>query len=322
VEPVAGAEGERRRLRDYLVDTIEPSPAGGEVHVEVISAAPEGEILRIAVRPGQSRFYAHLKEGGRWFLIRVSDRIRPLTREEIFSVAHMADAAREHAFRKILEERKRVQEAGRGLLWLALKPIREIQIDVQDPRLRDYLLDPGLTGNRRSGWNFSTFEERPLLKGRKLVTSEDDPRRVEIRRDGQLSFSVSLEALNWRRLPGEIWPPALLEYPISAVRMACEIYKGCLEPDDEVIADLALIRLHGWTLRRGSPRSFGLAKAFVEADDFLLEKPLIFSCKDVVQEPDRCGARLLERLYEAFGYSRDALPPEFNQESGRLILPE
>ena len=54
VEPVLRAERERRRLRDYLVDTIEPSPAGDEVAVDVV-AADRGEILHIEARPKPDR---------------------------------------------------------------------------------------------------------------------------------------------------------------------------------------------------------------------------------------------------------------------------
>jgi hypothetical protein len=109
------------------------------------------------------------------------------------------------------------------------------------------------------------------------------------------------------------------------LRLAGRVYSDHLGEDAWIIADLALIGVKGWKLRWGSPRSgyFDLRpKEFLEADDVLLEKPLIFSRNDLVEEPDRCGARLLERVYEAFGYGREAFPPEFDQERGRLIFSE
>jgi hypothetical protein len=327
IEPVSGAERERRRLRDYLVDTIEPSPADDEVAVEVVTA-DKGEILRVEARPKPERLpYAHLKESGRWFVIRISDRTRPMTREEIFRLPQ-ADTPRDAAILEILKERKRIQEAAGEKLWLALKPVPAIELDLQDHRLKALLLDPALTGNRRSGWSFSTFGEEPRVRqGRLVAAGEDEPRAVEIRRDGFLSFSVLLKSLWWKGEASEIWPPALWEYPLSALRLAGKVYSDHLGADASIVADLSLLGVKGWKLRAGSPRSgtinFNLRpKKFVEADDFLLEKPLVFSGRDLLQEPDRCGARLLERVYEAFGYGREAFPPEFDQETGRLTFPE
>jgi hypothetical protein len=327
VEPISGAERERRLLRDYLVDTIEPSPEGDEVAVEVV-AADRGEILRIEAHPKPDRLpYAHLKKSGRWFVVRISNRTRPMTREEIFG-SPQADTARGTAILEILKERKRIQEAAGERLWLALKPVPAVELDLQDRRLKTLLLDPALSDNRRSGWNFSTFREEPCLRQGRLVTADEQgPRTVEIRRDGFLSFSVLLEGLWWKGDVSEIWPPILWEYPISALRLAGKVYSDHLGSDAWIVADLSLIGVKGWKLRWGSPRSgtinfFQRPKEFLEAHDFLLEKPLVFSGRDLVQEPDRCGARLLGRIYEAFGYGREAFPPEFDQETGRLTFPE
>lgn len=327
VEPIPGAERERRRLRDYLVDTIEPSPESDEVAVDVV-AADRGEILRIEAHPKPDRLpYAHLKESGRWFVVRISDRTRPMTREEIFR-SPQADTARGTAILEILKERKRIQEAAGEKLWLALKPVPAVELDLQDGRLKALLLDPALTDNRRSGWSFSTFGEEPRVRQGRLATAgEEDARAVEIRRDGFLSFSVLLKGLWWKGEASEIWPPALWEYPLSALRLAGKIYSDHLGADAWIVADLSLIGVKGWRLKGGSPRSGTInfsqrPKEFLEADDFLLEKPLVFSSKDIVQEPDRCGARLLERVYEGFGYGREAFPPEFDQETGRLMFTE
>ncbi len=327
IEPVSGAERERRRLWDYLVDTIEPSLADDEVAVEVVTA-DKGEILRVEARPKpERRPYAHLKESGRSFMVRFANWTRPMTREEILH-SPQADTARDTAILEILKERKRIQEQAGERLWLTLKPVPAVELDLQDRRLKSFLLDPALTDNRRSGWSFSTFGEEPRVRQGRLVTAgADDPRAVEIRRDGFLSFSVLLKSLWWKGEASEIWPPALWEYPLSALRLAGKVYSDHLGTDASIVADLSLIGVKGWKLRAGSPRSgtinFNLKPSeFLEADDFLLEKPLVFSSRDLLQEPDRCGARLLERVYEAFGYGREAFPPEFDQETGRLTFPE
>lgn len=61
---------------------------------------------------------------------------------------------------------------------------------------------------------------------------------------------------------------------------------------------------------------------FEESEDLLWEKPLVFSADEIENEPDRCGYRLVERVYEAFGYRREQIPAEFDTKSGRLLLPE
>jgi hypothetical protein len=53
-----------------------------------------------------------------------------------------------------------------------------------------------------------------------------------------------------------------------------------------------------------------------------LESPLIFRFSEICALDDRCGYRRVERVYEAFGYRRDAIPKEFDSASGRLVLPE
>lgn len=42
----------------------------------------------------------------------------------------------------------------------------------------------------------------------------------------------------------------------------------------------------------------------------------------VTLEPDRCGFRLVRRVYRAFGLRESDIPSEFDRRVGRLILPE
>jgi len=54
----------------------------------------------------------------------------------------------------------------------------------------------------------------------------------------------------------------------------------------------------------------------------LLTQPLIFQFEEMDTEPDRCGYRLVEQVYEAFGLRREDIPKLFDLETGRLVLPE
>jgi hypothetical protein len=133
-----------------------------------------------------------------------------------------------------------------------------------------------------------------------------------------------LKALYWQGDEGELWPLALLEYPISAVRMARWFYQEILSMADLIVADLMVIGAYGWRLRPGSPMApfRHSPKMFTAAADVLWDAPSVFSFEEVSAKPDLCGYRLVEHVYTAFGYRRDAMPREFNEKAGRLALSE
>ena len=94
-----------------------------------------------------------------------------------------------------------------------------------------------------------------------------------------------------------------------------------------LVAHLSLFNLRGWSLRPGSPSNwFPLSRApkahIFELDDFILDRPLELKLDDLLEQPDRCGYRLIRRIYEAFDFGEDAIPAEYDRKTGRLILPE
>lgn len=328
VEAIDNADREVARLLDSLVDSIEPSLSGGELRVEVVEEGGEGPVLRILVKPSPGRRpYAFLRRGGRHFVTRIADRIRPLSREEIRGFFQELGANRATALQEAVErvsaDRKSVAKKRQALFWLRLEPAVDVKLDVQATEVRDLFREPSLSGNRNSGWSFAHLHSLPVLRTGRLTNDPASPRHVEIRRDGGLLFQASLESLQWK---GEdIWPFILLEYPVSAFRIVRKLYEGKMNDDGAVVADLALFGLRGLKLRPGSPGNWFSSKqtrTFNEADDFLLDSPLVFKAEEIENEPDRCGFRLVERVYEAFGLGREAIPREFDQEVGRLILPE
>lgn len=331
VESIAAPDLQQRRLLDYMMDAIEPAPSGGELWIEQEHGDAESIVLRITVRPDRRKqpFALVGRGGGRLFVMRVGDRVRPMTREEIFRhgsvVEDTLDTALETTARKVLEERNSVQRKDGHRLWIRLQPTAAIDLDVQDERFEELLLDPGASGNRAAGWSFARRTHDLAVRNGRLVTDPADRAQVEIRRDGGLVFAIALEQLYWKGDPQEIWPLMLLEYPVSAFRIARRVYDGKLEPLDRVVADLALFGLKGWKLRPGSPGPWFRdhdPEPFSESDDLTLEPPLVFKADEIASEPDRCGVRLVERVYEAFGHRREAIPSEFDRRAGRLVLPE
>ncbi|HEX5761012.1 MAG TPA: ATP-binding protein [Thermoanaerobaculia bacterium] len=328
VEPLSTPDGAERRLLDYLVDAIEPAPSAREVELRRVPT-DGGVVLRIEARPEAThRPYALLSHGGRIFVTRVADRARLMTREEVLGGSTKilpSDQELQHAMAKVLTEQAAAQRNGGESFWLRLEPAAEVELHIQEPKVADLLQEPRLSGNRPMGWNFAGLHRLEVRKG-KLVTNPADLDYVEVRRDGGLVFGLPLRRLHWKGDdPREIWPLALLEFPISAFRIARVLYEGVLRAQDRVVAELALFGIKGWKLRPGSPGSWsrlGGPESFTESADFTLERPLVFRFEEIEAEPDRCGYRLIERVYEAFGLRREAIPEEFDRSAGRLVLPE
>jgi len=329
IEPIPDPDQARRRLEDHLVDTIEPAPSN-EVEIEA-RAGEEGVVFRIVVRPRPDRKpYALLKGGGRQFLIRVGPRIRRMDRQELqasFSDGGVKPQVREDAIGRLVKKRDHVQSMGGNRFWLGLEPTAELDLDLQNRKYEAYLQDPPATGNRRSGWNFVVVPYGPgpqLRKDRLVMTDQAYTipygRTITIERHGGLTFEAPLDVLG-KGEEREIWPFRLLEYPISAFRLARAIYADDLPSGASVAASLSLLGIRGWKLwPDNSDRWLRKLQPFEESEDLLWD--LVFSAEEIESEPDRCGARLVERVYEAFGFRREQMPAEFDWKTGRLILPE
>jgi hypothetical protein len=324
VEPIPDPERAKRRLLDSLIETVEPSPSAEEVWVEVVDEG-EGAVLRVSAQPGEGRGpYAYFRKGGRHFVLRIGDRIRPMSRVEIFWAQPTGgDERLQQALDRVIKERSERQEQRKEGLWLHLEPAVEVERDLQDRRIEEILQDPEQSSNRPDGWTFARFQRRPVLQSGRLVTSPEDGYRVEIRHQGGIAFSASLESLLWKGEEHEIWPPILCELPISALRIAAALFEGFLAPAAEIVLDFALIGLEGWILRPGTPGPWFLANRLSQLDaaDFLLDRPLVVPARDLFENPDAIGYRLVARVYEAFGLRRDQMPSFFDPVTRRLVLP-
>jgi hypothetical protein len=351
VEPIEDPNQARIRLRDSLVDTIEPR-LSAEVRIEVVVEG-EGAVLLISTIPEEGKKpYALLRKGGREFLIRVADRMRPMTREEIFArnapSEDELDGLVQSLRQELEEERRSASQGSRGFYWFRLKPAKDLELDLDRLEGSNLLIDPSLTGNRRVGRNFvaafTVGHLRPVRqRHQKRVCLEVGKHEIfwlRIYRDGSLAFTAPLASFHAGVQPGAekpLWPEALAEYPVSLLRLAGALYgeeslwegDKLPSPQLEVGAHLAIFGLGGWSLRPGTPRLplwFQFLREepkIYQEEDFILERPLIFKAKEIRDEPDRCGYRLVRRFYEeAFLFSEDDLPDYFDCKTGRLVLPE
>jgi hypothetical protein len=156
---------------------------------------------------------------------------------------------------------------------------------------------------------------------------------VEIREQGGFEFRLHLMALeSAEALPvgasRTINPLKLSEYLVSAFRISKAVYTDKVatlgEPPPEIVVDLLLVGLEGAVLMRRRGRVDPEENpVYEEGREFSLAGgPLVFGMQEVLEEPDRCGFRLMHKVYEAFGLRDEALPKEFDRKTGRLVLPE
>ena len=331
LDPINDPESAQRSLRDYLMDVLEPPP-GDEVNIEIERDQAGRAIMRVRVRPSDDRKpYALLKRSGRHFFIRSGDRLRPMTREEIFPLrARSTDASDlSAAAAGLRKEREGHERKGERVYWIALKPQPSATIDIQNPVIRCYLQDATHTGNRPHGWNFMSPYDEPELRRGQLVKGTKVGRTIEVRDNGSLSLTIDIDGLQHGRNEREIHPFALIEYPVALFRLASCLYRNQKVGDSgTILADAALIGVQGWILRPYSPRSIHFQHpledphVWIEDRDLVWERALVFPGREVVEEPDWCGFRLVRRIYEAFGYFEDKIPVEFDRSKRHLIIPD
>lgn len=276
--------------------------------------------------------YALLKGSGRHFHVRVGDRLRPMSREEIFPSRHLRtrhDSREQSAAEaELRKERDRHQLEGKGVYWIVVKPLPAATLNIQDHDIRGHLQNAERTGNRVHGWNFMNPYSEPELKQGRLVAGTSAGRIIEVHEDGSLFLTIDLEGLRHFRGEREVHPFALIEYPVALFRLASYLYRDhAAAKPIKVLADAALIGIKEWVLRPYSPGSLHFQRpleapsAWTEARDLIWERPLVFSGREVVDEPDWCGFRLVRRIYEAFGYFEDKIPHQFDRNRRRLVIP-
>lgn len=351
VDPIPNAERAKGRLLDYLLEIIEPTPTSDELAIEVHHYGVDDRgLLEIRVHPppkDSSRSpAAFVRKGGKHFVRRIDRRNHPMSREEIFGQRASTGQQKEveNAIEKLVEARRAFRDSGRNGLWIGLEPARNLDLDFlqEQDRLDSIVADPPATGNRRAGVHF-VMTNRPIHKSHRHLewgwwseASKEFASRVEVTDNGAMEFSatlaVLLDAPGWlNALEGrpekEFDSLALLELPVSAFRIAREIYRTHIGPTDRVVADLALFGVEGWGLRKGSPDTayyLGAAGRSIErlADTDLLWEPIVFAFGSIDEEPDRCGFRLVQRIYWSFGFRETDIPRQFDQETGKLVLPE
>ena len=332
-DPFPDGAARRRDLQNHLIDTIEPSPlVEREVSLESVPASGGGELLCIRIkRPGPGRApFAQFKDQGRRYWIRAGDRVRIMSRQDLAEAFGLGRPNADDGEKDLLKEKSKVEAEKTPCFWMMVQPVglNDLDLDIQDPALRELLTKPEKTRNRSSAWTFVFEMAKPKPGPTGLRNGDEQEGAIEIRRTGAVWFKVPQARLEDFHRPHEIYPDALLEFPVSVMRLASVLLERWGGGVDDVLVDFALVGFGAWSLRAGSPRSpaysynrISRPRTLEGVDVLVRPKPFHFKKEEVVGEPDRCGLRLISFVYEAFGHLEDAIPPEFDRRRGTLFLP-
>lgn len=324
---IPAVERARERLHDSLVDSLSPSPDHRELKIEVVPLPDSKDqgILRITVQPrAPRRPYALVSGASHTFVVRVGSRLRPMERQEIFKDLGSGEGtALQVAKEQIDKEKERIRSEKEPVLWLRVQPVPAIEIDPQDEVFERLVSRPARSGNRDVGWHFANSQYRPRVSVDRVTWGEDTSAaiRVVFESSGSAEFRMSLTGLEHKN--EAIWPLALIEYPVSGLRIVQQVYENLLSSDAKVIVVLALFHVGERGLIWGSPNDFRFdarGRHTLSEDEATAE--LVLSASDLLENPDLCGFRLLRLIYQSFGIREEDMPREFDRKTGRLILPE
>lgn len=329
VEGIEKPELERQRMLEYLVDSIEPRLTAAEVaFAEVVDEVGQ-VVLQLRVSPRESsRPYALLKQTGRHFLKRFADRVVTMSREEIR--AAFAERGGERAaldlLGEALEERSAAANEHRHRLWMRIAFGEALSLDVQASEINEALWEPRVTGNRSIGWNYVEIEHAPEQVEGAIRTRGNPLRQLTLFETGKIVYWADLRMLTRSREGRElIGPLALLEIPVSVLRLARYVSRHA-EGADDVVVDFALFEVGTLGLVPGSPLEPSTYRSWRpntvrDGPDLLLDQPILASVEEL-RDGDRVGFRLVRKVYQAFGFAEKDIPSEFDRKSGRLVIPE
>ena len=341
IEAVSNVEQECARLQNAIVDLIEPSPAVGKevaIHVVALPAAPDSGLLHIEIRKGHHGPYALRRQSGRAFLRRTGSRLREMTRDEIataFSGAPQQEVRATEKIRRSIDERMRkwADQGSFAGLKLIVEPAGEVNLALTRAALEPILRNPQLSGNRPLGWNFASNYAEPKPRPHGWQFGEvGKVQWLSISEKGAIEFSAVLERLHWKGEPNELWPFALIELPVSVVRLArtlmADFASPPVDPGLRIVLALGLFQIGECTLAPFSPAAFGYQmarpKKFMDISQqsfFFSDPPVEVPWKELAASPDRSVYPLVRQLYRAFEYEENQIPAEYSADSRELRFP-
>jgi hypothetical protein len=326
---VPSPESERIRLRDHLVDTIEPRPTSEEVSVSVESYSPDVQYLKVVVCAKPQRRPFALNKDGRLYLTRIDDRVVPLDYDSLRELwmAHELGNEVEFAERKsITQARKRVVARHDAQLWLAARPLRPRSSEIDEQAALELLTHPERLTLRPHGHTFVSNQVRRVGNRWRVGSFGASDGHLDLDLHGHI-FALEDLGVLWvpnaavRRRARVLDPLAFCEYVVSVTRLVGAIagLDTSGAPSDWLLA-LDFVGREAWTL---PPYDWLSRQKWLEQDGIPTTKDCALHTVRLTHDelrdaPDWCAYRLLLRVYEQLGLGSDDMPLEFDRVTRRL----
>jgi len=320
------------KLHDAIVDGIEPRVREDDCRTEWIET-PGGLVLelRIPQRGRPARPYC-LREGdSRLYKIRVQDRLRTMSFEELMPPSAGSPSHAESWFSKhwnrIRADSKwlDVNQRPSYLLVFGVQrfdgqktvPLPENAVELVN-RPPEHLARP-------QGWTFQTsFPGSAKWRGGKSILQSGDKdrsyRQMRVEDEGVLAYGGRLEHLQWDnperwqaehpQAPGMIYPLTLVESVVSVLRLARELWTPHLA-DADVHAQMLLTGTKGWLLPPYRPGTVGylfVKDWHAQETEEVESSPQRIPGSSFAENPDALAWDLLVDLYQGFDYEPECIP--------------
>lgn len=183
-------------------------------------------------------------------------------------------------------------------------------VEIRDQKLRELLCNP--PGQRYEGWPVPTgCRPEPTLNG--LTTEVRDWKTLELFRNGHVELRVKIDQDSFCRQQVELegrqyhvlYPYALVEYPVSLLRLSKAMYAH-LSLTDLAVVSLSLYNINEFALYRYATRDPG---GDYYGPRFWDKPHLEIPARQVpsLNEPDRVAKEFVDRIWQAFGYEQAPL---------------
>lgn len=317
LEDIPEIEAARQRLRDYLVEVMEPDADGAEP--QIVRSNDGHALLVVRAKADKAKYpYAAVRKGLRYFGVRVGDRVRPMTHAELSKKTRDLDDG--PSAKQLHLRRDEILKRGKSVLWIGVQPLEPLEIEVIDHV--GLLQDPSRSGNRRGGWTPLSRHREPRTTGDAVVLGNEDGKYVAIHEDGRCEFQVPLSQIEHGSASRVLHALALLEYCVSYLRLVSKVLEA-EQARSEVLIDFAFVRPSGWKLPACPAGTHGEVFEHEEPrelSDVALPRPLRIDADRLIANPDAVGYRIVKKIYQWFDLPEDRIPRQYDRFTERLKL--
>lgn len=209
-----------------------------------------------------------------------------------------------------------IEKSEKKLFWLAASP-QNLSLEAVDLNAADVLrllqLPPG---QRSSGWNIQVVSGTPSYGTKGELRLGDGTQGLILYPNGFMEFLIDLDYFNHNESVEKfaespiLYPFAVVEFPVSFIRLYAEISKFISPAPDLIQITAGFFGISNARLFAGHPQSFAYGSAMYSKPPFpdsalIIEPPIKTPPKF---KPDPVAYKLICEIYKRFGHSEDRIP--------------